>query len=182
MKIIHKRTLKVLGIACIVSIPFIIFLIRKQYAIPQKTNNQLLNIITKSLQSSEVPKINVSEAVAHESSYVFLDSREKEEYNVSHINNAIYVGDKEFNINKIEQLPKDADIIVYCSVGVRSDKIAKEIIGAGYTNVQNMFGGIFEWINEGYPVFDSMGKSTQNIHAYSRMWGMFVNSNHKIYN
>ena len=168
-------------IAWIVSNPFNIYLIRKQYAIPQKTNNQLLNIITKSLQLSEVPKMNVSEAVAHESSYVFLDSREKEEYNVSHINNSIYVGDKEFDINKIEQFPKDTGIIVYCSVGVRSDKIAKEIIDAGYANVNNMFGGIFEWINEGYPVFDSMGKSTQNIHAYSRMWGIFVNSNHKVY-
>ncbi|HEV8083774.1 MAG TPA: rhodanese-like domain-containing protein [Chitinophagaceae bacterium] len=181
MKIIHKRTLKVLGIACIVSIQFIIFLIRKQYAIPQKTNSKLLSIITKSLQSSEVPKINVSDAAAHQSSYLFLDSREKEEYNVSHINNSIYVGDKEFDINKVEQFPKDTGIIVYCSVGVRSDKIAKEIIDAGYTNVNNMFGGIFEWINEGYPIFDSMGKSTQNIHAYSRMWGIFVNSNHKVY-
>ena len=182
MKIIRKRSVKILGIACIISIPFIIFLLKKQYAIPQKTNNQLLNIITKSLLSSEVPKINVSDVVAHQTSYIFLDSREKEEYNVSHIKNSIYVGDKEFNMDKINQIPKDTGIIVYCSVGVRSDKIAREIIDAGYTNVHNMFGGIFEWINEGHPIFDSTGKSTQNVHAYSRLWGMFLNSGHKVYN
>lgn len=182
MKIIYKRTSKILGIACIIFIPFIIFLLKKQHAIPQKTNNRLLNVITKSLQSSEVPKINVSDAVAHESSYIFLDSREREEYNVSHIKNSIYIGDKEFDIDKIEQIPKGGNIIVYCSVGVRSDKIAKETIDAGYSNVHNMFGGIFEWINQGNPVFDSTGKSTQNIHAYSRLWGMFLNRGHKIYN
>lgn len=182
MKIIRKRFVKILGIAIIICIPFIIFLLSKQYEIPQKTNNKLLNIITKSLQSSAVPKINVSDVVAHQSSYIFLDSREKKEYNVSHIKNSIYIGDKEFNMDKIDQLQKDTGIIVYCSVGVRSDKIAKEIIDAGYTNVHNMFGGIFTWINEGYPVFDSTGKSTRNIHPYSKMWGMFLNRGHKVYN
>lgn len=182
MKILRKRSVKILGMTIIIFIPLIIFLIRKQNAIPQKANSKLLSIITKSLQSSEVPKINVSDAAAHQSYYLFLDSREREEYKVSHIKNSTYVGDKEFNINKIEQLPKNTAIIVYCSVGVRSDKIAKEIIDAGYTNVNNMFGGIFEWVNEGNPVVDSMEKSTQNIHGYSRMWGMFVNSNHKVYN
>lgn len=182
MKILRKRSVKILGIAIIIFIPFIIFLIKKQNAIPQKTNSKLLNIITKSLQSSEVPKINVRDAAAHQSSYLFLDSREREEYKVSHIKNSIYVSDKEFNIDKLEQLPKDTGIIVYCSVGIRSDKIAKKIMDAGYPNVHNMFGGIFEWINEGNPVYDSTEKSTKNIHAYSKMWGMFVSSDHKVYN
>ncbi len=59
-------------------------------------------------------------------------------------------------------------IVVYCSVGVRSDKIAKEIIDAGYTKVHNMLGGIFEWINKGHPVYDTSGNPTPYVHAYSK--------------
>ena len=144
--------------------------------------DELISIITKSLQFSKVPKIYVEVAALHPDNYTFLDSRQEKEFNVSHIKNSIYVGDKDFSIDKLSQIPQNANIVVYCSVGIRSDKIAKEIIDAGYSNVHNMVGGIFEWINKGNPVFDYTGKPTQNIHGYSKIWGTFVNSSHKVYN
>jgi len=33
---------------------------------------------------------------------------------------------------------------VYCSLGIRSEVIAKKLKKAGYTNVFNLYGGIFE--------------------------------------
>ncbi|MDQ6845683.1 MAG: rhodanese-like domain-containing protein, partial [Bacteroidota bacterium] len=164
-------------IAIILLIPVIIILMKKQNTIKE----ELLGVITKSLQSSKVPKINVNDAVQNEASYIFLDSREKTEYQVSHIKNSIFVGDADFNLNKIRRIPKDANIIVYCSVGIRSDKIAKEIIDAGYIHVHNLFGGIFEWINKGNPVFNSNENQTDSVHGYSKFWGTFVRSDHKVY-
>ncbi|MEP7230771.1 MAG: rhodanese-like domain-containing protein [Ginsengibacter sp.] len=181
MKKRNNKWLKIVGVLFILLIAFIIFVMKSQGSLSGKIKDGLIGVMTKSLQSSCVPKINVDLAASHPADYIFLDSRQQKEYDVSHIKNSIYVGDQDFSIEKLSQIPKNAGIVVYCSVGVRSDKIAKEIIDAGYTKVHNMLGGIFEWINEGYPVYDSTGIRTSSVHGYSKFWGAFVNSDHKVY-
>lgn len=176
-----KRFYRNLSIAIILFTPLVIFVFKKEMAIPNKSDNRLLDFITKPLQSSAVPKVDIEEAANHQSSYIFLDSREREEYSVSHIKNATYVGYNEFTLDKVAQLPKDANIIVYCAVGVRSDKIAGQMIKAGYSNVRNLFGGIFEWINDGKAVYNNAGYPTPYIHGYSRLWGTFLKNDYKVY-
>ncbi len=178
----NKRFYRALGISMVIISPVIIYLFKQQKKIPNTTNNKLLAFITKSLQSSKVPKVNVEKIAKNKSAHIFLDAREKEEYNVSHIKNAIYIGDEKFNLASVKEIPKNANIIVYCSVGIRSDKVAKQLIDAGYKNVHNLFGGIFEWVNEGHPVFNPGGYQTPYIHAYSKFWGAFVKSGYKVYN
>lgn len=175
------RLIKAFGILFILFIATIIFLMKSKSSLSGKIKDGLISLVTRSTQSSNVPKIEVAVVASHQPDYTFLDSREKKEYKVSHIKNSIYVGDHDFSIDSISQFPKDVPIVVYCSVGIRSDHIAKKIIDAGYTNVHNMEGGIFKWMNDGHPVFDSSGNTTQNIHAFSKMWGMLVRSDHKIY-
>ena len=177
----RNKWFSIVGFLFILLIAFIIFLMRSQNSLSGKIKDGLISVMTKSLQSSEVPKIDVELAASHPDKYIFLDSRQEKEFNVSHIKNSIYVGNEDFSIKKLSQIPKNAEIVVYCAVGVRSDKIAKEIIDAGYTKVHNMLGGIFEWINKGNPVYDTSGNTTQSVHAYSRFWGAFVNSEHKVY-
>lgn len=111
---------------------------------------------------------------------IFLDARKPEEYNVSHIAKAIRVGYNDFTINKVPA-NKNSPIIVYCSVGYRSEKISEKLISAGYENVQNLYGGIFEWVNEGYPVQDSTGR-TSNVHAFNKDWGKWLQAGNKKYN
>ncbi len=176
-----KRFYRNLSIAIMLLTPLVIFVFKKERAIPNKSDNRLLDFITKPLQSSAVPKIDIEEAAKHQSSYIFLDSREREEYNVSHIKGATYVGYNEFSLDKVTQLPKDANIIIYCAVGVRSDKVAGQMIKAGYSNVYNLFGGIFEWMNEGNSVYNKAGYPTPYVHAYSRLWGTFLKSDYKVY-
>ncbi|MEO6638087.1 MAG: rhodanese-like domain-containing protein [Ginsengibacter sp.] len=178
----NKRFYAIVGISIIVLTPIMIFLFKKQKKIPNTTNNKLLGFITKSLQSSRVPKINVEDVVKNNVAYIFLDAREKEEYNVSHIKNSIYVGDEKFNLASVKNIPKSAKIVVYCSVGIRSDHVTAQLRDAGYKNAYNLFGGIFEWINEGNPVFNPGGYQTPYIHAYSKFWGAFVKSGYKVYN
>jgi len=114
---------------------------------------------------------------------VILDSREMEEFEVSHIRSARYVGYKNFSSQSItSSIPdKNSPIVVYCSLGIRSETIGEKLKKLGYTNIQNLYGGIFEWKNKGYPVIDTDGKETENVHAYTKVWGKWLNKGDKVY-
>ncbi|MEN8818965.1 MAG: rhodanese-like domain-containing protein, partial [Polaribacter sp.] len=52
---------------------------------------------------------------------------------------------------------------------------------AGYTNVLNLYGGIFEWKNKGNLVFDSNGNATEKIHVFSKEWSKWLLKGKKVY-
>jgi len=131
----------------------------------------------KTLYKNTVPQIKVTELndlINNKADIVILDSREPKEYEVSHIANSIFVGYNKLELSKISTIKKDAKIIVYCSVGYRSERIGEKLLNAGYTNVLNLYGGIFEWVNNGFPVVDMKNNQTQNIHAYDKEWGKWL--------
>lgn len=112
------------------------------------------------------------------------DSREPEEFRVSAIPGANFVGYNDFSEQEAKsKLPKDKNspIVVYCSLGVRSEDIAEKFVEMGYTNVKNLYGGIFEWKNNGYPVIDSNGDETEDVHAFSKFWGRYLKKGNKVY-
>ena len=106
---------------------------------------------------------------------VILDAREIEEYNVSHIENAQFVGYDHFKMDAVKALKKDAKIYVYCSIGYRSEKIGEKLQKAGYENVYNLYGGIFAWGNASYPLVDNEGKPTTSVHGYNKKWAKWLN-------
>ena len=112
-----------------------------------------------------------------------LDTREYEEFEVSHLRGAIWAGFDSFDLARLtSKLPdKDRAIVVYCSVGIRSEDIGAKLIEAGYTNVKNLYGGIFMWANEGFPVIDPQGKATNKVHAFSKEWGHLLTKGEKVY-
>lgn len=131
---------------------------------------------------ASVPYI-VPENVSGSEDLVLLDTRRKEEFEVSHLPNATWVGYRSFSLENIEQAypNKKTPFVVYCSVGVRSEDIGEKLIEAGYTDVKNLYGGIFEWKNQGYPVYDMEGGQTEQVHAYNRRWGRLLKNAEKIY-
>lgn len=135
----------------------------------------------KTLLSEEVPKISVAGAKAEIGKAIFLDTRSKKEFAVSHIAGALFTGYEEFDWRAVKDIPKHQPIITYCSIGKRSDVIAQKLLKAGYTQVKNMYGGLFEWINNGFPVVDNQNKATQKVHAYNRLWGTWLKKGEKLY-
>lgn len=121
--------------------------------------------------------------LAQQKDYLLLDSRSWEEYQVSHIPNSFWVGYSEYSQDRISlAIPdKDTPLVVYCSVGVRSEDIGEKLLRQGYTNVKNLYGGIFQWKDQGYPVIDNSGKETQKVHAYSKQWGKLLTNAEKVY-
>lgn len=104
---------------------------------------------------------------------VFLDAREKSEFEVSHIKDAIWIGYNDFSIERLNGIDRSKTIVVYCSVGYRSGKVGEQIIAQGYDNVLNLYGGIFEWTNEGNEVVNKDGL-TNEVHGYDAKWGVFL--------
>jgi rhodanese-related sulfurtransferase len=112
---------------------------------------------------------------------LFLDTRTKREFEISHINKAQWIGYEEFKIAKLMNVPKTKEIIVYCTVGVRSEQIGEKLKKAGYSNVKNLWGGIFSWVNDGHPIIDNSGNQTIKVHAFSPEWGIWLKKGEKIY-
>src|SRR5690606_38133059 len=103
-----------------------------------------------------------------------------EEFNVSRIKTAVHIGYDQFDINLVKDYDKNTPIIVYCSIGYRSEQIAEKLVKAGFVEVYNLQGGIFNWINQGYPVENNEGV-TQNIHPYNKWWGKWILNGEKTY-
>ncbi len=121
-----------------------------------------------------VPIITVGELAETKDEYVLLDAREPDEYAVSHIEGAKYIGFKDFDRTALEGLPKDKPIVLYCSIGYRSEKTGEKLQELGFTEVKNLYGSIFEWVNQGHPVVDNVGVETKEVHAYSKKWGKWI--------
>lgn len=138
------------------------------------------NAMLRKLLSHSVPELSAQEAAQMVGKAVFLDAREPREYAVSHVQNAVFVGYDHFDEKAVAQLAKDQPILVYCSVGYRSEKIAERLRKQGFTQVSNLYGGIFEWVNEGLPVWNEQGR-TEAVHAYNRKWGIWLKKGKKVY-
>lgn len=120
------------------------------------------------------PVISVQEAMKAQDSILFIDARGFGEYKVSHIPAARFVDYEKFNTDMVKDIPRDKKIVVYCSIGYRSEKIATRMIHAGFRNVSNLYGSIFEWANAGYELRDLGGKPTKNVHTYNRKWSRWM--------
>ena len=145
------------------------------------TQNSLKALLKKH-NTQSISYISVTN-LATKSNVFLLDAREISEYNVSHIKNAIHVGYKTFNLKTVTaQIPnKNQLIIVYCSLGIRSEDIAIQLKNVGYKNIFNLYGGIFEWKNKGFNVYDKNEKITEKIHAYSNLWSKWLKKGIKVY-
>ncbi|HAQ70344.1 MAG TPA: rhodanese-like domain-containing protein, partial [Flavobacteriales bacterium] len=94
---------------------------------------------------------------------------------------AKFIGYDSLNFKAIESLQKDEEIIVYCSVGYRSEIVCEKLSELGFTNVSNLYGGLFEWVNQSKPIVDGEGNITNRVHAFDKTWGIWLNKGEKVY-
>lgn len=127
------------------------------------------------LLSFSTPLIGVETLHDKLNDVYLLDTRSREEFEVSHIEGARYLGYRNLEESALEGVPKEAEIVLYCSVGYRSEKIGNRLRDMGYTNVTNLYGSIFEWVNQGYPVVTPTGTATDSLHTYNQNWSQWVN-------
>jgi rhodanese-related sulfurtransferase len=154
-------------------IHFFCMMVSAQSSIPQ---------VLKNLNKQSVPYIKVEE-LKDKNNLIYLDAREPKEFNVSHIKNAIQVGFDHFKIQNVTSTVKDknATIVVYCSIGVRSERIGEKLLKSGYKNVYNLYGGIFEYKNTGGKVVNNQNIETDSVHAFNKEWSVYLTKGIKVY-
>lgn len=145
----------------------------------QKKIDKLL----RQYNTESVPYITPQLLKQEKSDVVLLDSREQKEYKTSHIKDAIYVGYDFFNLDTISKMlpDKNSKIVVYCSVGIRSEDIAEKLKKVGYHNVYNLYGGIFEWKSNDNKVYNDKEQETDSIHTFSKGWSKWLRKGTKVY-
>lgn len=158
----------------------ILFLLISSSITGQNKLDKLLN----KWNTRSVPYISVETLAMPKTNAVLLDAREEDEFEVSHIKDALFVGYNDFKLKEtLEKLPKnkDAKIVVYCSLGIRSETVAHKLIQEGYTNVYNLYGGIFEWKNNNFKIIDTLGNETEKVHTFSKNWSKWLTKGEKVY-
>ena len=146
----------------------------------QFTETEFEEMATQMAQG-DTKDIEVATLKTMEEKVILLDTREKKEYEISHIPGAIWVGYDNFKLKRVKEIAKDAKIVTYCSVGYRSERIGEKLQKAGFTNVSNLKGSIFKWVNEGNPLEDKDGQATDKVHGFDKDWGKWVKGDKAVY-
>ena len=123
--------------------------------------------------------------------FVVVDARRSDEFDVSHIPNAqrlhFRATDCELQSFVDAQLSNSGrQIVCYCSVGWRSALLVRRLNamirakncpeGGGEVKVYNMAGSIFKWANEGRPLVDGRGNSTQTVHPFNSIFSFMLDA------
>ncbi len=137
-------------------------------------------MVDNTLQKT-VPFISSTDLKNNYNKYIILDSRELNEFKVSHLENSIWVGYDDFDIhNTIKKIKSNKPIVVYCSIGYRSEKIGEKLLEKGHL-VYNLYGGIFDWKNNDYTIINSESEATEKVHCYNKEWSKWLENGVKIY-
>ncbi|HKX61144.1 MAG TPA: rhodanese-like domain-containing protein [Verrucomicrobiae bacterium] len=99
---------------------------------------------------------------------LLVDVRGSEEFAVSQLHGAINATTAE-GITEVIRERKPATAVLYCSVGFRSSRLAEQLARQGINNVANLEGSIFQWANEGRPLYQGQ-TPVQQVHPYGKRW------------
>lgn len=78
---------------------------------------------------------------------VLLDVREPWERNICELPGAKTIPMREV-LARAKELPQDAEIVVVCHHGIRSQQVASYLARMGFTKLNNLVGGINAWARE----------------------------------
>lgn len=135
----RKRVLTWVGIAAVIIAAFLLVV--------------LLSGGGNTPQQSALPDtIDVDQAYEKYQDGTFvLDVRTQEEWDAFHAPEAVLIPLDELP-NRVNEVPKDQEVVVVCRSGNRSQTGRDILRDAGYTQVTSMAGGMLAWGNAGYPL------------------------------
>ncbi len=84
---------------------------------------------------------------------ILVDVRTRREWQrLGHIEGAVLIPVDDLQARAAGELPRDAEIIVYCQSGMRSHAAANFLAQVGYTRVADLVGGLEGWQRSRLPV------------------------------
>lgn len=82
---------------------------------------------------------------------VLLDVRTPEEYRQARLRGSLLIPLGELG-RRVQEVPRDRPVLVYCAVGARSSNAAGFLSSKGYGEVYNMTDGIVGWYKNRFPI------------------------------
>ena len=116
-----------------------------------------------------VRQLSVAEFAESGADKLLVDVRAQSEYSVSRIPGAVHIDDSDALLAYAKAHP-EKELVLYCSVGMRSSKAAAALQKQGIKRVANLEGSIFQWANDRRPLVDANG-ATEEVHPYNAFWG-----------
>lgn len=110
---------------------------------------------------------------------LLIDTRTAREFAASHLPGALHAETVEEVRALLATAPHDQAVVLYCSVGWRSSRLADDLLQAEpERQVHNLDGSLFQWANEARPLVDAEDKSVNHAHPYDQRWGRLLDSKH----
>jgi molybdopterin/thiamine biosynthesis adenylyltransferase/rhodanese-related sulfurtransferase len=118
---------------------------------------------------SEIDAREANELLTGSDSPVFVDVRERDEWEQGHIPRALHIPRGSLE-SRIEQAVPDRaqPIVVYCAAGNRSAFAAKTLEELGYEEVVSLAGGFGGWTRNGFPTESPRSLDQAKRSRYSR--------------
>jgi rhodanese-related sulfurtransferase len=82
---------------------------------------------------------------------VLLDVRERNEFVAVRVEGSLLIPMSQLGA-RLHEVPRDQPVLVMCATGSRSTDVTAYLLGAGWTDVGNVAGGISTWERLGLPV------------------------------
>jgi len=124
----------------------------------------------------DVPQLTtgrLAELLDEDADVVLLDARSEKEFETSHLQGAIRATSVRVARKRLAQHGGKPTVVVYCSVGYRSSRLAQRLGSRGVLNVFNLEGSLFKWANEGRPVYRG-SKPVRIVHPFDPEWSKLL--------
>jgi rhodanese-related sulfurtransferase len=122
----------------------------------------------------EVAQVSVEELRAADGEApLLLDARSAPEFETSQLHGARHAPDEEAALALLAGVSTEREIVVYCSVGLRSSALAERLARRGFTRAANLEGGIFTWANAGLPTYRGEERADA-VHPFDERWGTLL--------
>lgn len=125
----------------------------KIFLLASLTGFFLTTFATAAVENISAP--DMQKLVKQSPDYYLLDVRTLGEYTQKRIKGAHLIPIDQVQI-RINEIPKNRPIIVYCESGVRSAQVARYLDSLGYKKVSNLSQGIMGWQVRGYQIESGM--------------------------
>lgn len=121
--------------------------IEQAYAPPYSSAKDPVNMagfVADNILTQKVRTIHWRETLAVPSSTLFVDVRTQMEFSLGTIPGAVNIPVDELR-GRLNELPKDKDIVLFCAVGLRGYLAWRILAQNGYSKISNLSGGYKTW-------------------------------------
>jgi adenylyltransferase/sulfurtransferase len=110
----------------------------------EASSNQQTSGDRQNSNDGELAPADLARMLAANSGQFLIDVREVHEYTYSHLNQASNIPLSSL-AQRLQEIPKDIDVVVYCKSGARSLKAVAMLRQSGFGRVRHLTGGLSAW-------------------------------------